>query len=282
MTVNSASKPDSYPIPKTEDLLSTLSGGQTFSKLDLSHTYLQLVLDDESKPYMTINTHRGLYQYTQLPFGVSASPAIFQRTIEGVLRGAKLAKARMDDILLSGRTDEEHVKVLEDVLRRVQEAGLKLRLDKCVFQAPSVDWVGHRIDSEGVHPIPEKLEAVQEVPVPKNVSELKSFLGLVNYYGKYIPSLSSTLEPLHRLLRKDAEWIWHKEQEVAFTTVKAQLVSDHVLVHYDVSKPLLLACDASPYGVGAVLAHKFPDGSERPIGYASRSLNSAKTQLRSN
>lgn len=145
-----------------------------------------------------------------------------------------------------------------------------------MFQAPSVDWVGHRIDAEGVHPIQDKVEAVENVPEPTNVSELRSFLGLVNYYGKYLANLSSVLEPLNLLLRKDSPWSWGKRQKMAFQDVKTQLLASHVLVHFDPKKPLVLSCDASPYGVGAVLAHILEDGTERPIGYASRTLSSAE------
>ena len=117
---------------------------------------------------------------------------------------------------------------------------------------------------------------LKDAPVPQNVSQLKSFLGLLNYYGKFIPKLSTLLTPLHRLLQKKSTWTWGPEQQGAFDRVKGILTSDSVLAHYDPSKPLILACDASLYGVGAVLSHKLDDGSERPVAYASRSLGPAE------
>ena len=117
------------------------------------------------------------------------------------------------------------------------------------------------------------MKAIQDAPAPTNVTELKSFLGMVNFYGKFLPNLSSTLEPLHELLRKGTRWVWRSRQQEAYDTAKALLQSSQVIVHYDPEKELLLSCDASPYGVGAVLAHKMNDGSERPIAYASRTLS---------
>ncbi len=137
-------------------------------------------------------------------------------------------------------------------------------------------YLGHRISAEGLQPTTEKVDAVMKAPVPKSVSELKSYLGLINYYAKFLPQLSSTLAPLHKLLRKNEKWLWGAEQQEVFDMSKRLLVSAEVLVHFDPDKDLVLSCDASPYGVGAVLAHRMPDGSERPVAYASRSLAPAE------
>ena len=182
----------------------------------------------------------------------------------------------LDDILITGPTNEVHIKTLDEVLRRLNDAGARLKRGKCSFMLPSVVYLGHTISPAGLQPTDEKVKALKEAPAPQNVSQLKSFLGLLNYYGKFIPNLSTLLAPLHRLLRKQSTWTWGSEQQGAFDRVKGILTSDSVLVHYDPSKPLLLACDASPYGVGAVLSHKLADGSERPVAYASRSLGPAE------
>ena len=141
---------------------------------------------------------------------------------------------------------------------------------------PVLECLGHRADAEGFHPSEEKVKAIQEAPAPKNPTELKSFLGMLNFYGKFIPNLSSILEPLHSLLRKDVVWKWEVEQQEAFYKDKNQLHSSDVLVHYDPKKELVVSCDASPYGVGAVLSHVMEDGSERPVAYASRTLSTAE------
>ena len=132
------------------------------------------------------------------------------------------------------------------------------------------------MDSESIHPLPEKIKAVQDAPQPLNVHELKSYLGLLTYYSKFIPNMSSTLAPLYRLLRKDVKWHWSAEEEATFKRSKELLTSSPLLTHFDPSLPLVLACDASAVGIGAVLSHRLPDGSEHPIGYASRSLSKAE------
>ena len=130
--------------------------------------------------------------------------------------------------------------------------------------------------AEGIQPSPDKVKAVQEAPIPQDVTQLKSFLGLVNYYGKFLPDLSHLLAPLYRLLQKDVEWYWKADQQSAFEEVKKLLTSDRLLVHYDSDRELLLACDASPYGLGAVLSHQGTNGEEQPIAFVSRSLNPAE------
>ncbi|CAI5686860.1 unnamed protein product [Oreochromis niloticus] len=196
LTVNQASQLDAYPLPRVDDLFATLAGGQTFTKLDMSHAYQQLLLDEESKKYVTINTHKGLFKYNRLVFGVASSPAIFQRTMDNLLQNIPGVAVYLDDILVTGKTEEEHLRNLEQVLKKLSEAGLRLKRSKCVFQAPSVTYLGHRISAKGLSPLEEKVRAVKEAPSPKNVAELRSFLGLVNYYGKFLPDLSSMLAPL--------------------------------------------------------------------------------------
>ena len=276
MTVNRVSKLDRYPIPRIEDLFANLSGGTSFSKLDLSQAYLQLTLDDESKQYTVINTHRGLFRYNCLPFGISSAPGIFQRTMECLLRGIPKVMVYLDDILVTGTSEDDHLHNLQLVLDRLEEAGLHLKKGKCEFLVPSIIYLGHKIDSEGLHPLPAKIEAISNASTPKNVTELKAFLGLLNYYGKFIPNSSSTLHPLYELLTHETEWSWTPERIEAFTVAKSLLTSNSVLIHFDPREEILLACDASNYGIGAVLSHRLRDGSERPIGFASRTLSSAE------
>ena len=177
MTVNSASKLDAYPIPRIEDLLSR---GVCFSKLDLSQAYLQLELEEDSKQFVVINTHKGLFRYNRLPFGISSAPGIFQRTMESLLQNIPSVIVYLDDILIAGQSEEEHLRLLVEVLSRLV-AGLRLKREKCVLMSESVEYLGHTIDRHGLHPTKEKVKAVCEAPSPKNVSELKSYLGLLTY-----------------------------------------------------------------------------------------------------
>ena len=276
LTVNPVAKLDRYPIPKIDDLFAKLAGGRLFTKIDLSQAYQQIPLDETSKSYAIINTHKGLFRYTRLPYGISSAPGIFQRVIESVLQGISGVMVYIDDILVTGATQEEHLRALDAVLTRLENANLRARMKKCSFMVPSVDYLGYRLSAEGVRPVPSKVKAIKEAPVPSNVTELKAYLGLLTYYGKFLPKLSTTLAPLYVLLRKDTPWEWTDDQEKAFNQSKGLLTSSSLLVHFDPKLKLTLTCDASAYGIGAVLAHVMPDGSKKPIGYASRSLTSAE------
>ena len=208
VTVNRAAKLDTYPLPRIDDLFASLAGGTTFMKLDLAHAHQQILLDDDSKKFVVINTQKGLFRYNRLPFGVASAPAIFQRTIEGILRGIPHVCVYIDDILVTGKSEEEHLQTVDEVLSRLEAAGLRLKRDKCTFMLPSVEYLGHTISAEGLQLTTEKVRAIVEALAPQNVSQLRSFLLLVNYYGKFLPNLSSTLAPLYRLLEKQAKWIW--------------------------------------------------------------------------
>ena len=272
VTINAVLEVDQYPLPRPDDLFATLAGGRQFTTLDLSHAYNQLVLDEESRPYLTINTHRGLYRYTRLPFGVASAPAVFQKTMDTILEGMKGVICYIDDILITGSTEAEHLENLEHVLQRFRQHGIRVKRNKCYFMQSSVQYLGHRIDAEGIHATDSKLKAITEAPAPKNIQELRSFLGLLNYYGRFIPNLSSILQPLNELLRQDTQWKWSDACKRAFKLAKEKVVSPNVLVHYDPTLSISLAGDASAYGVGAVISHIMRDGSERPIAFASRTL----------
>ena len=142
--------------------------------------------------------------------------------------------------------------------------------------APSVTYLGHRIDSEGLHPTEEKVRAIRDAPAPRNVTELKAFLGMFQFYARYVPNVSEKLGPLYHLLQKGVSWRWEESHSSAFKQVKDSLLPNRVLVHYDPKKPLILSCDASQYGVGAVLSHIMPNGAEKPVAYASRTLSAAE------
>ena len=256
-----------------EALFATLSGGKSFTTLDLSQAYQQLELDEASKPYLAISTHRGLYQYTRLPYGVASTPAQFQKVMDTILQGIPGVLCYIDDILITGSSDSEH---LQNVLKRLKQRGVRVKKQKCKYMAASVEYLGHCIDSEGLHATEGKLQAILKAPSLRNVQELRSFLGLVNYYGKFIPNLSTVLHPLNDLLRQNVRWKWTAACEQAFAAAKQGLASSKVLTHYDPALPLKMAGDASAYGVGAVISHIMPDGTERPIAFASRTLSTSE------
>ena len=275
-TVNKIAPLDSYPIPSTIDQLATLAGGQKFTKLDLSQAYQQLELDEASMELLTINTHQGLFQPSRLQFGIHSATGIFQREMDRRLQRIPMTKVRVDDILVSGQDDEEHLRNLRKVLEKLKEAGLTLKLAKCAFMQDEVTYCGYVINRDGVKPMPANVAAVKEAPAPTNIKELRSFLGMVNYYNNYLGNLSTITEPLHALMRKEVPWKWSTECEAAFRAVKLKLSSAPLLVHFDMGKPIVVHCDASEYGVGVVLSHLMDDGSERPVSFGSRTLSLAE------
>ena len=273
LTVNQATQVDAYPLPLVDSLFASLAGGTSFSKLDLAHAYQQLCLNEDSRRYVTINTHKGLFQYTRLPFGVASAPAIFQRTMESLLRGLPHVCVYLDDILVTGESDEVHIHNLTAVLERLESAGIQ---EKCAFMLPTVEYLGHTISAKGLQPLASKVTAIAEAPTPTNISQLKSFLGMLNYYGSFLPDLATRLAPLYALLQSSRQWSWMEPQRKAFNQAKELLTTSALLTHFDPQKPVILACDASPYGLGAVISHQMDDGTERPISFASRTLSTAE------
>ncbi|KAL0268628.1 UNVERIFIED_CONTAM: hypothetical protein PYX00_010487 [Menopon gallinae] len=276
VTLNKCLEIDRFPIPKIKDVFASLKGGAFFTKIDLSSAYQQFELTEESKKLTTINCHKGLFQYNRLPFGIASSPGLFQREMDRIVRGLDGVVNFLDDILVGGTSWADHVDKLTAVLRRLQENGLTVKKEKCKFFMDRVDFLGHTIDKEGLHMSRDKVKAILEYPEPKNLTELQAFLGLVNYYSSFIPELASILSPLYKLLGKSVRWRWSDSCTQAMATVKTLLASDRVLCNYSEAYPLVLATDASPYGLGAVISHIYPDGSERPIAFASRTLSKAE------
>ena len=272
VTVNPVLDVDQYPLPRPDDLFATLAGGKFFSTLDLSHAYNQLELEEESRKFLTVNTHRGLYRYTRLPFGVASAPAMFQKTMDTILQGMDGVICYLDDTLITGNSAESHLHNLKQVLQKLKDHGIRLKKVKCEFLKQSVEYLGHRIDAVGLHATENKIRAIIEAPAPKNLQELRSFLGLLNYYGRFIPNLSSLIRPLNELLQRDKPWNWSDECNRCFQIAKSKIVSPNVLVHYDPTRPIKLAGDASAYGIGAVISHVMEDSTERPIAFASRTL----------
>ena len=207
---------------------------------------------------------------------MASAPAIFQRTMDSLLQGIPHVAAYLDDILITGEDDQEHLRNLDAVLCRLETAGLRLKQSKCAFLTAEVVYLGHRINKEGLQPTSDKVRAVREFPTPGKVATLKSFLGKLSFYSKFLLNMSGTLAPLYALLQKNTPWSSGRSQRTAFQAAKEALLSNSLLVHFDSNKDITLACDASPYWIGAVLAHWMPDGSERPIAFASTTLTPAE------
>ena len=274
-TINKFSTLEPYPVPTLEDLMGKLQGGKKFTKLDLSKAYHQLELSPESKKYTTINTTKGLYQYNRLPFGVTSAVTIFQRTMENMLSDLPGCVVYIDDILITGSSDEEHLHNLRQVMNRLQLKGVKLKKDKFDFMLNEVNYLGFVISAAGISPTQDKVKAIHKAKPPTNVSELQSFIGMANYLRQFIPSFAEIMSPLYKLLRKNAIWSWGVREQKAFTKIKASITSEQVLRHYDPDAPLVLQADASSIGVGAVILQP-ENGTLKPVAFASRVLTEAE------
>ena len=276
VTVNPSVKEQAYRLPTAEEIFSTLAHGESFSKLDLANAYKQLPLVPDSQAVLTMNTPLGLLMPTRLPFGLKVSPNLWQRTMDDVLKGLTGVACYLDDLLVTGRSREEHKANLEAVMQRLQEYGLRLRREKCELFREKIVYLGHEISKDGLRPTGERVKGIVDMPEPTNTKELLTFLGLMTYNAKFIPNLSAVLRPLYDLTRKGAKWVWTLECQHSFDQAKASLSSAGALAHYDVDRPLKMYCDASSKGVGACIVHQFPGGAERPVAYASRSLSEAE------
>ncbi|XP_064462484.1 uncharacterized protein LOC135373169 [Ornithodoros turicata] len=264
-----------YPLPRPEELFAKPNGGQKFSKLDLSEAYLQMELDEEAEKVLVITTHRGLFQFNRMPFGIASAPAIFQRTMEQITAGLDDVACYLDDIIVTGCDDNEQKKNLETVLLRLQEYGFVLKEEKCAFLQEEVEYLGQVVSATGFSPSPKKVSAVLNMPEPTNVSEPRAFLGMVQHYSKFIPGLADLSAPLNKLLRKNKPWCWSEECIDAFDGLKQRLTAVDALTHFDPKRPIYLAADASSERLGAVIYHNI-DGKEKPIAHASKTLSVAE------
>ncbi|XP_060542427.1 uncharacterized protein K02A2.6-like [Pantherophis guttatus] len=275
-TINKALQQSTYPVPVVHHLLHSLGPGKIFAKLDLAQAYQQLPVDGATAEAQTIVTHRGAFKCTRLQFGVSVAPGLFQSTMERLLQGIPGVVPYFDDVLITADNEHQLRERLREVLRKFRDAGLRVKRNKCMIAVPSVEFLGYRVDGTGIHPTESKIRAIQEAPTPKDKAELQAFLGLLNFYAIFLKDKATVAEPLHRLLTKKAIWKWVKAEDRAFAGIKKLLSAESFLIQYNATLPLVLACNASPFGVGAVLSHRLPNGLEAPITYYSRTLSSAE------
>ena len=230
VTINQCVKTKTYPLPTAEDIFAHLAGGRVFTKLDLSQAYLQLPVGDDSKDLLVINTPKGLFRYNWLPYGVSVAPAIFQSVMDRVLHNLPVA-CYLDDILIAAPTVKEHDMLLEKVLQWLQDSGIHLREEKCHIGQGQVEYLGHVVDGTGIHPTEDKVQAIKEAPVPKDITQLRAFVGLINYYGKFIPQVATHMAPLYKLMENNHKCSWTEECHNAYLKCKEMLTCDAVLAH---------------------------------------------------
>lgn len=272
ITINKFLMDFKYPLPRIDEIFASLEGGEVFTKLDLSNAYNQLVLDDESQLLCAWSTHIGTLKVKRLPFGVKTAAAIFQKTMENLLRNIPYVVVYQDDITVTGKTMQQHIRNLRLVLQKLQSAGLKLNIKKSVFFQSKISCLGFNIDKNGLSKNDDRVSSIVSAPIPNNISEVRAFVGMANYYSKFINNFSNTMSPLYNLLSKDVPFLWSKDCQRAYDTIKNAVTSDQVLVHFNPSLPLVLTTDASNAAVGGILSHKFSSGT-KPIAFVSRALS---------
>lgn len=272
LTVNQALEVDHFPLPHVEVILNTLQNGEYYCELDLKEAYLQVPLSTESQDCTTIITEVGTYKYCYLPYGVSSGPGAFQRLMTKKLENIPNTIVFIDNIYIKGNNLQETYDTMCKVLGKLQECEFKLKPQKCKLFTKSLDVFGYRVNKNGVSMIQSNIDPLLNAQTPTNVTLLKSFLGKINYYSRFLKNMATVLTPLYECTKRN-KFQWTAECEKAFQKIKKKLASATDLRHYDPQLPLILTCDASDTGLGAVLSNRDKEGVVKPIAFASKKLN---------
>ena len=278
--VNAVTKKVSYPIPRTEDTFDYLLQAKWFSKMDAASGFWQVPMEHASKEKTAMITPDGLYHWKVMPFGLCNAPATFQRLMDAVLNGLKWKECLvyLDDILIFSKDWESHLMHLRHVFDRLEKARISLKLSKCEFAKNEIQFLGHIVKEQKLLPDERNTEAVVNFPVPKDLSGIRGFLGLVGHYRRFIPRFAEESNALRKLLKKGEQFHWGSEQQTAFNKLKDIITSKPVLGLPDFSKPFRLSTDASNIGISAILSQIDETGKELyVIGYRSRALRGSET-----
>lgn len=287
--LNQKTKRDAFPLPRIDESFDALRGARFFSSIDLASGYHQVAVAECDRHKTAFTTPFGLYEHLRMPMGVCNGPATFQRLMQATMNDLifQILLVYLDDILLFSETFTSHLERLDIVLKRLQQTGLKVKVEKCHFLQERVTFLGHQISAEGISTDPNKISAVKEWPVPTTLKGLRSFLGFCSYYRRFVQGFSKIAGPLHDLVNMCLHVgppakvnqmlvsLWNAECQNSFDILKDMLTSAPVLGFADFTSPFILETDASGLGLGAVLSQR-QDGKIRVISYASRRLRNAE------
>ena len=273
--LNDATEADKYPVPHLQDFSAQLQGCRVFSKIDLIRGYHQIPVAAEDVHKTAVITPFGLYEFLRTPFGLKNAAQAFQRLMDTMCQGLDFVFVYLDDVLVASKSDEEHRVHLAQLFKRCQDFGLVLNPKKCVFAQPELKFLGHRVSAQGIAPAADRVRVIRDFPQPKTIRQLMEFLGMFNFYKRFIPGAAAVLSPLFdatsgtsskATLQREVEWTIPRIR--AFQEAKARLARSALLSHFVPGAPLALTTDASDYAVGAVLEQRVGD-VWRPLGFYS-------------
>ncbi len=291
--LNSQTVKDKYPLPRIDDTLDYLHGARYFTTIDLFSGYWQIEIEEKDKFKTAFTSEFGHFEFNRMPFGLCNAPGTFQRLMESILYEllGNFVLVYIDDIIIYSKTWEEHMHHLDEIFSLLNKAGLKIKPSKCLFAKGEVQYLGHIVSYKGISPDDKKLEAINKYPSPKNVDQVRSYVGLASYYRRFIPDFAEKAHALTRLTRKDVSWQWGEAEQRAFDSIKKCLVTAPILGYPDFSRNFVIHTDASGYGVGAVLSQMQstplnPVDNEEPssslqevvIAYTSKHLSESQTK----
>lgn len=263
---------EKHPLPTMDDMLPNLRNSKWFTKLDIRNAFHQVEISENSRHITTFISKKGLFRYTRLMFGISCAPELFQKVMEKLLVGCDGCIVYIDDILIFAKNEHEHDKRLERILNKLKHAGVLLNKEKSKIKVKKVTFLGHILDENGIKPSEDRIDSLRNFRQPSTVEETRSFLGLINYVGRFIPCLSTLAEPLYRIIKKVNKFVWDVEQENAFKSIKAKISNIDYLGYYNPIDVTHVIADASPVGLGAVLVQFNGRGDPRIIAFANKTL----------
>lgn len=269
--LNKAIKREHFRLPTLDEITVNLAGSKIFSTVDAKQGFWQQKLHPDCTNLCTFNTPYGRYKFLRLPYGINSASEVFHKKMYEQFDDIQDVCLFVDDLLIYGKTKEEHDEILNKVLDRCRDINLKLNKDKCKFGLKEITYLGHKITGDGIYPDDAHTSAIRNMPCPKNVKDLERFLGLVNYVGSFVPNLSQKTHILRVLLKKETEWHWSVDHQRTFDELKRCLTTVPVLQYYNLEKPVVISVDASKNGLGACMMQ-----DNLPVCYASRSLTKAE------